>query len=107
MGAGTDGETPHATGYCAHMAGGRPRHPETLTSAEQRVLALVREGLGNAQIALRLGVSVNTVRYHVSSMLAKLDVPNRRGGGGGGGEENKRERRGASAPRAPTHAPNA
>ncbi|MEO8458858.1 MAG: LuxR C-terminal-related transcriptional regulator, partial [Chloroflexota bacterium] len=34
---------------------GRPRHPELLTLREQEVLALVREGLTNEQIAERLG----------------------------------------------------
>src|SRR5690606_30624739 len=48
------------------------------TPAEWRVLEHVREGLPNAEIAVRLGVSINTVRTHVSSMLAKLDLPDRR-----------------------------
>lgn len=37
----------------------------------------VREGLSNAEIADLLGVSVNTVRYHVSNMLTKVGVPDR------------------------------
>lgn len=56
---------------------GRPPHPELLTPAEQRVLAELRSGRPNAEIAVRLGVSVNTVRYHVSNILAKLELPNR------------------------------
>jgi DNA-binding CsgD family transcriptional regulator len=56
---------------------GRPPHPELLTPAEQRVLAELRSGRPNAEIAVRLGVSVNTVRYHVSNILAKLEAPNR------------------------------
>jgi DNA-binding CsgD family transcriptional regulator len=56
---------------------GRPRHPDVLTPAEWRVLDHVREGRANAEIAVRLGVSVNTVRTHVSSMLAKLELPDR------------------------------
>src|SRR5690606_15972500 len=57
---------------------GRPPHPDILTPAEWRVLEHVREGSPNAEIALRLGVSVNTVKSHVSSMLAKLELRDRR-----------------------------
>jgi DNA-binding CsgD family transcriptional regulator len=56
---------------------GRPPHPDVLTPAEWRVLALIRERRTNREIAEALGVSVNTVRTHVSSMLAKLDLPDR------------------------------
>ena len=56
---------------------GRPPHPDVLTPAEWRVLEQVRAGHPNAEIAVRLGISVNTVRYHVSNMLAKLEQPNR------------------------------
>lgn len=48
-----------------------------LTPAEWRVLEHVRAGRTNAEIAVRLGVSPNTVRYHVSNMLAKLRLENR------------------------------
>jgi len=41
------------------------------------VLALVREGLSNSEIAFRLGVTVNTVRFHVSNLLAKSGAPDR------------------------------
>lgn len=50
---------------------GRPPYPEEVTPAEAKVLELVREGLHNAEIATRLGISVNTVRYHISNLLAK------------------------------------
>ncbi|MCA9829533.1 MAG: hypothetical protein KC495_03580 [Dehalococcoidia bacterium] len=55
---------------------GRPR-AEGLTPAEERVLAEVRQGRANAEIAVRLGISVNTVRYHVSNLLAKTDTRDR------------------------------
>ncbi len=57
---------------------GRPPHPDILTPAERRVLDEVRAGRTNPEIAERLEVSVNTVRYHVSNMLAKLGLPDRR-----------------------------
>lgn len=62
----------------ARRGRGRPRHPDVLTPAEWEVLALVRELRTNAQIAERRGVSVNTVRTQVASILGKLDVRDRR-----------------------------
>ena len=48
------------------------RRGPDLTPRELDVLAAISEGLGNAAIAAKLGVSVNTVRNHVASLLAKL-----------------------------------
>jgi len=45
-----------------------------LTSREEEVLACLREGLANAKVAERLGVSPNTVRNHVQRILYKLNV---------------------------------
>ncbi len=62
------------------------RHPATsrdgvelaeLTSREREVLGLMCEGRSDAQIAVALGVSRNTVRNHVSALYAKLDVHRR------------------------------
>lgn len=50
---------------------GRSTH---LTNREEQVLACMREGLPNAKVAERLGVSANTVRNHVQRILYKLDV---------------------------------
>ncbi|MGH2634297.1 MAG: helix-turn-helix domain-containing protein, partial [Tepidiformaceae bacterium] len=61
------------------MNRGRPPHPEPVTPAEAKVLELVREGLHNAEIAVRLGLSVNTVRYHVSNLLTKAGIESREG----------------------------
>ncbi len=58
--------------------GGRPRHPDILTPAEWRVLEQLREGGTNAEIAVRLGISPDTVKYHIANMLAKLGVYDRR-----------------------------
>ena len=57
---------------------GRPRHPDVLTPAEWRVLDALREGGTNAEIAARLGLSADTVKTHISNMLAKLDLRDRR-----------------------------
>ena len=52
-------------------------NPAGLTARELEVLALLVEGLRNAQIADRLVVSQKTVDHHVSAILRKLDVPTR------------------------------
>ncbi len=50
---------------------------EQLTPREHEVLALLARGLRNAAIAQRLGISLKTVRNVVSSVLTKLQVPDR------------------------------
>ena len=50
---------------------------EFLTTREAEVLQLVAQGLANKQIALSLGISEHTVKFHVSSIYAKLGVVNR------------------------------
>jgi len=49
-----------------------------LSAREREVLALLAEGLSNAEIGRTLFISPVTVRNHVSSILAKLQVTNRR-----------------------------
>ncbi len=53
-------------------ARGRPPHPGVLTPAEQRVLNELREGGTNAEIAVRIGVSPDAVKYHISNMLGTV-----------------------------------
>lgn len=61
----------------------RPRPPlasepgEALTPREGEVLQALAAGLTNRAIARRLGVSENTVKFHVSAILTKLDAASR------------------------------
>jgi DNA-binding NarL/FixJ family response regulator len=50
---------------------------ERATDREQEVALAVARGLANAQIAAGLGMSVPTVKAHVSRLLAKLGLENR------------------------------
>ena len=50
-----------------------------LTARELEVLALLAEGASNKAIARRLGISVHTAKFHVGSLLDKLDVGGRAG----------------------------
>src|SRR5438552_10857499 len=56
---------------------GRPPHPDILTPRQWQVLALLREGLTNEQIAHRLDVSFATAKYHVAEIISKLGVATR------------------------------
>jgi DNA-binding CsgD family transcriptional regulator len=48
-----------------------------LTPRELQVLALLAEGASNKEIARRLGISVHTAKFHVGSVLDKLDATGR------------------------------
>jgi len=48
-----------------------------LSGREAETLELVSQGLGNAQIAVRLGISEKTVRNHVSAIFSKLGLGSR------------------------------
>jgi DNA-binding NarL/FixJ family response regulator len=50
---------------------------ESLTPREIEVLELLAEGLPNKAIAARLGISDQTVKFHVASITGKLGAPNR------------------------------
>jgi len=49
-----------------------------LTRREMEVLQEITNGMTNREIAERLFLSENTVKYHVHSILDKLNIPNRR-----------------------------
>lgn len=50
---------------------------EELTERELEVLGLLAEGIGNREIAARLGISEHTVKFHISSLLGKMSASNR------------------------------
>ena len=50
---------------------------EPLTGREAEILQLLALGLTNKQIAARLGISAHTVKFHVSSIFAKMQTTNR------------------------------
>jgi DNA-binding NarL/FixJ family response regulator len=54
----------------------RPRHAP-LSAREQEVLALVRAGLSNREIAGRIYVATGTVKRHLHNILGKLNARNR------------------------------
>ena len=68
--AGIDDESAAMTEAAAQAAA-------SLTTREREVLALLAEGASNKTIARRLGISVHTAKFHVGSLLDKLDATGR------------------------------
>ena len=56
---------------------GRPPHPDVLTPGEWRVLHELRTGATNAEIAIRLRVSITTVKFHIRNIRGKLELDDR------------------------------
>lgn len=48
-----------------------------LTNREREILALLADGLGNKQIAARLGISTNTVKTHLELLFERLGASSR------------------------------
>ena len=63
---------PTPTGWSGPDPGG-----EVVTRRETDVLQCIAQGLANKQIAVHLGISEHTVKFHLSSLYAKLGVTNR------------------------------
>lgn len=51
--------------------------PPELSPRQRQIMALIREGLSNQQIAARLNIAEGTVKIHVSSILRALGAANR------------------------------
>jgi DNA-binding CsgD family transcriptional regulator len=71
------GETGDAAVVLTAVASPKPTSDIPLTPRELEVLALLAEGASNKAIALRLGISVHTAKFHVGSLLDKLDAVGR------------------------------
>jgi DNA-binding NarL/FixJ family response regulator len=69
--------TANPPAYQGGAAGEAPALPE-LTEREREILTYLADGESNPAIAARLYLSPKTVRNHVSSILAKLQVADRR-----------------------------
>lgn len=67
-----DDSTPTSEGYTRDVGQSAP-----LTNREREILALLADGLGNKQIAARLGVSPNTVKTHLELLFDKIGVRSR------------------------------
>ena len=67
---------PHHRRVPAH-AGRRPAATQRLTEREVEVLQLVTAGQRNREIAAELGISENTVKFHLKNIVEKLHAQNR------------------------------
>ena len=68
---------PEAAEALIHAVAAREAAGRTLTRRERQVLALMAEGMTNAEIADRLVISLSTAKTHVSSIISKLGVSSR------------------------------
>jgi DNA-binding CsgD family transcriptional regulator len=62
------------TVVASHTAEKSVEPDAALTPREIQVLTLLAEGASNKSIALRLGISVHTVKFHVASLLDKFEA---------------------------------
>src|SRR5690606_12707281 len=52
---------------------------ENLTPREAQIVAAIEEGLTNKEVAVRLDISLETVKYHIKHIYGKLEVNSRHG----------------------------
>ena len=60
-----------------HLQEAHEDHDPRLSKREMAVLTAITDGLSNKEIARRLGISFHTVKFHVASILEKLEVDTR------------------------------
>jgi DNA-binding NarL/FixJ family response regulator len=68
---------PDALKAPAEARAAEPRGGAALTPREREILEMMAEGMSNRTIAARLGISSQTVKFHVASILAKLGARSR------------------------------
>jgi DNA-binding NarL/FixJ family response regulator len=68
---------PSVAGKYLQLLTRRPPETEHLSPREEDVLRLLAHGHSNKHIARELGISESTVKNHVKSVLAKMQVRNR------------------------------
>jgi DNA-binding CsgD family transcriptional regulator len=73
----TTGEAANAAIISREPRGAVEPHGFDLTPRELDVLVLLAEGASNKTIARRLGISIHTAKFHVGSLLDKLDATGR------------------------------
>ena len=73
----TPGETANVAIVSRDLNRTADSHGFDLTPRELDVLALLAEGASNKAIAEQLGISVHTAKFHVASLLEKLDATGR------------------------------
>ena len=50
---------------------------EILTERQNEIMGMVAKGMSNSQIAVELGLSIQTVKNTLSEIYGRIDAPNR------------------------------
>jgi len=75
--AAANGESPIAAKVARALISRRTAPGHGLTDREQQVLALLARGMPNRQIGRALGISERTVKAHLTSIFARIEVADR------------------------------